>query len=669
MGTTKTLVLLHTNDEHSHVLGDTPELDDFPAPTSAGTGVIKGGLSRRAVVLKQERDAATAAGADTLTVSAGDNSMGSLSQVAFTRTAPDLTLLKAVGYDLTTVGNHELDFGPDGLASAVNAAKAMGGLPVVVATNIQFPNDPKVANLQALYDDTGADASKPIHKTWMVTTPNGLKVGFMGIIGADAAYSVPNKAPLTFSLPAGAKESDYTMIEAQQWVDLQASADKLHGDGADVVVLLSHAGIDPDDHTKGEDYMIATHVTGIDVIVSGHTHAMYPIEAVTNPTSNKPVYIQQANYYGYDLGKITIKVDPMGVVSADMANSKIIPIDDTIVASDSNVNMLVNSMIRDIETTVVGNGKSFVGNSLFNIFGTAQTDNGTAGNLYFKTVATTGFDLDGHPHLKEAPFEVMYADASLYAGDKYKPVGQKNDLAIIASGVIRADLLAKGKTGNIGFSDLFKLLSLGSSPADGSPGYPLCRFSVYPVELRGALELTTSYAYSNRNADGFYFIPSGLKFEYDTSRPPFDFSSAANVFDPTKGRLTKIWLLAQGDHANNLDNFPNSTLVYDAVAYASNNGWAPGITPYGSTLMTVVATSYFASYAASQGISLKNDAGMVVMDVKDVVMHRADNSEIKDWEGLGEFLVSKGGAVPSTYNAGSGWMPHRVICDGPLCVQ
>src|SRR5262249_2634896 len=162
----------------------------------------------------------------------------------------DLTLLKAVGYDVTTVGNHELDFGPDGLASAINAGKAMGGIPVVVATNIQFHGDPKEANLKALYDDTGADDTKPIHKTWMMTTPNGLKVGFMGIIGADASYSVPNKAPLTFSLPMGAKETDYAMIEAQQWVDLQAGADKLHADGANVVVLLSHAGIDPDDHSK-----------------------------------------------------------------------------------------------------------------------------------------------------------------------------------------------------------------------------------------------------------------------------------------------------------------------------------------------------------------------------------------------------------------------------------
>ncbi len=43
------LVILHTNDEHSHLIGLGPELDDFPTPSS-GAG-IKGGASRRSVVL------------------------------------------------------------------------------------------------------------------------------------------------------------------------------------------------------------------------------------------------------------------------------------------------------------------------------------------------------------------------------------------------------------------------------------------------------------------------------------------------------------------------------------------------------------------------------------------------------------------------------------------
>src|SRR3954469_17047546 len=104
--TTRTLVILHTNDEHSHLLGDgpqlgdLPELEDYPAPMSPGTGRIKGGAGRRMVLLQQERDAATAMKADTLTVSAGDNAMSTLFMVPFARTAPDLVVMKALGYDL-----------------------------------------------------------------------------------------------------------------------------------------------------------------------------------------------------------------------------------------------------------------------------------------------------------------------------------------------------------------------------------------------------------------------------------------------------------------------------------------------------------------------------------------------------------------------------------------
>src|SRR3954471_16129900 len=93
-GSTRKLVLLHTNDEHSHLLGFAPKADDFPAPTAAGSGAIKGGVARRAVVLKSLRDQAVSAGADTLTVSAGDNMMGTLVQIAATTASADYRVMK-----------------------------------------------------------------------------------------------------------------------------------------------------------------------------------------------------------------------------------------------------------------------------------------------------------------------------------------------------------------------------------------------------------------------------------------------------------------------------------------------------------------------------------------------------------------------------------------------
>src|SRR5436305_2439476 len=139
-GPARKLVILHTNDEHSHLVGYGPEVDDFPKAATAGSG-ITGGAARRMVILTNERNTAKAAGADSLTVSAGDNMMGTLVQIAATTISPDYRLMKVLGYDLTTLGNHELDYGPLGLALAIDAANAditglPEGLPPLVATTI-----------------------------------------------------------------------------------------------------------------------------------------------------------------------------------------------------------------------------------------------------------------------------------------------------------------------------------------------------------------------------------------------------------------------------------------------------------------------------------------------------------------------------------------------------
>src|SRR5947207_1004994 len=61
---TRTLVILNTTDEHSHLLGATAESEEFPVPTTAGDGNVRGGIGRRAAILEQERAAAAALKAD-----------------------------------------------------------------------------------------------------------------------------------------------------------------------------------------------------------------------------------------------------------------------------------------------------------------------------------------------------------------------------------------------------------------------------------------------------------------------------------------------------------------------------------------------------------------------------------------------------------------------------
>ena len=101
-GKSKSLVLLYTSDEHSQLFAISPELDDYPLATTEGSGELVGGVARRAALFESERSAAQAAGKSVLTVSAGDNTMGTLAVVGFRSDGIDYGTMVKLGYDVTT---------------------------------------------------------------------------------------------------------------------------------------------------------------------------------------------------------------------------------------------------------------------------------------------------------------------------------------------------------------------------------------------------------------------------------------------------------------------------------------------------------------------------------------------------------------------------------------
>ena len=652
------LVLLHTNDEHSHLLGFGPEADEFPFPTVAGSGTVKGGASRRSAVFAKERADAAAAGAAVLTVSAGDNMMGTLVQIAETTAAPDYRVMKMQGYDVTTLGNHEFDYGPAALAKIISTGKASAeGIPAIVASNIHFSGTSGDASLQALFDETGTDATRPIHRSLVVTASNGLKVGFVGILGADAASVAPLKAPVTFSLPAGASETDRLGVLAQLYDDVQVVVDSLRRvQKVDLVVALSHSGLDPSSPAKDEDEAIAANVSGIDVIVSGHTHTEGR-SVVTNPRSGAQVLVQQAGRYGDHVGRIALTVGSDKKVSFDLDRTQLVPVDDRIVPADTSVNTLVAGVIGALETQPVAAGQSFLQLTLGEIFHEAQPLPAQPGQLAFKRVAGLDFDVDNTGHTKETALLDLIADAELAAARSIAPT----DLAATAAGVVRVPLLEQGRSHQLAFADVFRAVSLGASPASGTPGYPLCRFAIYLAEVKAAFEITAGYAHAGH--DDLYLIPAGYKFEYDTARPMFNPSGSAT--DPANGRVTRISKAKAGDP----DGYDASSVVFDV----SQGGWLAS--PL--ALVTVTADLYIATFATFAGVRLKDPATGQPLpgnNASSTILHRDDGSEIKDWEALGAFARAQsqgapGGNLPHRYLKGdpSGPLPRRAICAGPLC--
>lgn len=647
------LVLFHTNDEHSHLFGFPPEIDDYPAPTEPGDGAIHGGIVRRAALLASER-AALGDDADSLLVSAGDQTQGALPQIAFTTESPDFRLMGALGYDVMCPGNHEFDLGPDAYAQAIEAAG--DDIPQIVSSNIHFDaDDDGDDELAALYGDAGSDARiTPYH---VVTTASGLRVGFFGIMGVSASFFAPLKTPVRFSADDPDDEGDREAVLPQLYDDIEPVVEALREvEEVDVVVALSHSGVDTETPELGDDYQIAANVPGIDLIVSGHSHTPLEAPVVVEGPDGHEVPIVQAGSFGRWLGRVELSV-PDGErpsLADDAERTRLIPIDDTIVPEDQDLIAELDGVIERLEADVLPEQLSRVEGEEI------SDDDGELGELYFRTMGETEFDVIGTRNKVETNMLNLATDAMLAAAEDL--VGP-TDVAVQASGQVRDDIVV-GRTGALSYADLYRVLPLGENPADGSAGYPLIRFYIYTAELKAALEVGVSRGYID---DSLYLSAAGIRVEYDTSRDPQVLESATDALDPENGRITKIMI--DVDHSDGVDE--PTVALFDLsrgeLAWDSELGDA-------FNLISVVTTLYIASFADTAGVTLKDDSGTAI-EIADAILRRPDDSDVKDVEAFIRYVrdvcADNDGLLPDRYDESSaaGEIPRRMLCEGPLCID
>jgi 5'-nucleotidase / UDP-sugar diphosphatase len=646
---TRKLVLFHTNDEHSHLFGFAPEVDDFPLPTEPGDGAIVGSIARRAVVLDEQR-AALADGTDSLTVSAGDQTQGALPQIAFETTSPDFTLMAQLGYDIMCPGNHEFDLGPDAYANAIQAAGP--DMPPIVSTNIHFSDDAGDDPLEELYGEGGSDAA--IAPYQVIETPNGLRVGFIGIMGVSAALFAPNKAPVQFSGDL-ADEGDREAILPALYDDIRPVVETLRDDEAvDVVVALSHSGVDTATPEFGDDYNIAQNVAGIDVIISGHTHTPLEEPIVVEGPDGHQVPIVQAGAYGKFLGRIALTHTTGERAELDTGgDTGLLLVDDTIVAEDDEIVDQLDDLIADLEASVLPEQLSL-------IEGTEIADDPKElGDLYYRPMGATDFDIIGLRIKTETNMLNLSNDAKLAAAEEF---GGPTDLAIEASGTVRDDILV-GRDGIMSYADLYRVFPLGENPLNGSIGFPLSRFYLFSAEIKAAFEVGVDRGYID---DSIYLSGSGVRVEYDTNRDPQVLMSMLDALDPENGRITKITI-----DTDKSDTFDETDLVMFDLSRESP--WDDGTGSSPLTLHSVVTSLYIASFADSAGITLKDAAGGM-LDLFDTILRRPDKTEVKDYEAFVRYVLvlaqENKGFLPAKYDEDSeaGSIPRHMICTGPLCM-
>ncbi|AZL60797.1 bifunctional 2',3'-cyclic-nucleotide 2'-phosphodiesterase/3'-nucleotidase [Tabrizicola piscis] len=289
------LRLMETTDLHVHV---------FPYDYYADKPIDTVGLSRTASLIAAIRAEAT----NSILLDNGDflqgNPMGDY--IAYERGMdqgqmhPIIAAMNTLGFDGSTLGNHEFNYGLTFLMNAVaganfpivsaNVAKSAGATPREDETLVP----PYVILDRTLTD--GAGATHPI------------RIGIIGFV-----------PPQIMNWDAKHLEGNVTardiVATAKAWVP------QIREDGADIVVALCHSGMgDPNAVEGAENAAIAlAGIEGIDAILTGHSHLVFPgpdfdgmagVDLAAGTINGKPGVM--AGFWGSHMGLVDLLLERDG---------------------------------------------------------------------------------------------------------------------------------------------------------------------------------------------------------------------------------------------------------------------------------------------------------------------------------------------------------------------
>ena len=256
----KQLVILHTNDTHSAIMPLNVNLDNKDL---AG----RGGFLRRINMIKEERKQ----NPDLLLFDSGDFCQGSGYYTLF-KGEVEIGLMNQMGYECTTIGNHEFDFGMENMARIFR----MANFPVVCSN----------------YDCTG-------------TVLEGLVKPYITIKRGDVKIGVFALAPKMKGLVFDGNCEGITYLDpaetAQKYIDILRKQEK-----CDLVICVSHLGWAVSDYPD-EKFIKLTE--GCDLVLGGHTHTyMSTLEYAPNK-NGKMIPVDQNGKHGVFIGKLILDLE------------------------------------------------------------------------------------------------------------------------------------------------------------------------------------------------------------------------------------------------------------------------------------------------------------------------------------------------------------------------
>lgn len=289
------LRIMETTDVHVHV---------FPYDYYSDKPVDTVGLARTAAIIEAIRAEAT----NSLLIDNGDflqgNPMGDY--IAYERGMKDgdmhpiIAAMNTLGFDGSTLGNHEFNYGLDFLMKSVAGAN----FPIVsanVATKLGATprGDATLLKPYVILDRTVTDGTGQGHP---------IRVGLIGFVPPQ----IMNWDRRHLEGNVNARD---IVASAQAWVP------QMREEGCDLIIALNHSGIAGAEHVDGMENAAVplARVEGIDAILTGHSHLVFPspafdgfaeVDVAKGTISGKPGVM--AGFWGSHLGLIDLLLERDG---------------------------------------------------------------------------------------------------------------------------------------------------------------------------------------------------------------------------------------------------------------------------------------------------------------------------------------------------------------------
>lgn len=289
------LRLMETTDLHVHV---------FPYDYYGDRPTDTVGLARTASIINSIRAEST----NSMLVDNGDflqgNPMGDY--IAYERGMKDgdkhpvITAMNTLGYEASTLGNHEFNYGLDFLVKSLagaafpvvsaNVAKEMGANPRADKTLLK----PYVILDKTVKDGSGQD--------------HAIRIGLIGFV-----------PPQIMNWDRRHLEGK---VNTRDIVDTaKAYIPEMKEAGADIIIALSHSGIGDANHSDGMENASVplAGIDGIDALMTGHSHLVFPgqkfksndvVDAAKGRVHGKPTAM--GGFWGSHLGVIDLMLEKSG---------------------------------------------------------------------------------------------------------------------------------------------------------------------------------------------------------------------------------------------------------------------------------------------------------------------------------------------------------------------